>query len=72
MATLTGIVTEAGAPAARLVRVYDHALGELVAETTSAANGDYSVNIPAGVVDVLFIGGDGLQHLAHGPLTLID
>lgn len=72
MATLTGVVTEAGAPAARRVFVFDHVIGELIAETASGINGAYSVEIPAGVVDVVFIGGDGLQHLAHGPLTLTD
>lgn len=38
---VAGTVTVSGAVASRLVRLYDRATGQLVAETTSAADGTY-------------------------------
>lgn len=72
MSTLTGTILEDGAPVIRTVRIYEHWLGDLIAETTSDANGFYSVEFRAGVIDVLFIGADGKQHQAHGPLTVYE
>lgn len=37
-----GLVLSGGAPAARVVRLYDMETGELVAQTTSAADGTYT------------------------------
>lgn len=37
-----GLVLSGGAPAARVVRLYDMATGELVAQTTSAVDGTYT------------------------------
>lgn len=70
MPTLSGVITEAGSPVARTVRVYDHASGELVGASRSGADGAYSVEIPAGVFDVLFMGEQGREHAVHGPLVI--
>lgn len=40
--TVSGIISEAGAPVAKLVRLYDRVTGEMLLETTSAADGTYS------------------------------